>query len=843
MEIPDFFDKKNQEAILFQATSETEPFRLQKKSLKLYLFKKEELLSETYQGESLEEKWEDYCLYLFKSEKISREQATLKDYKVWKMHGKTDAVFQKDHFKIQYFFATIFLDETYALQFEAMHEIDEEWVLEGWVDQIYTSLKIKGDERHRDTAFRSNLVETEEAEMKYQKEQEQRFLDEEEVKRTKEYPIEIPVDGKDYFKVGDFEFEFVLAETNWEIGCHSKDLYVTLKAKTNDLKEAQEAELLADYPGDGLVTLNVPARGIHQNGIPTGSLRFEEEKTNAPLFLNALSNGFDYRLAFNGVATFKEGWVLLSGEMTKSYHDKSFPIQIAKKFNAGSLNWKDYQFTSMQETATTNANDVRFLFLQNPTFTKLPEAVFTFKNIENFAVQQRTHYGNKEKLPLEQIQEEIGQLKQLKSLHINGAAIRKLPESISNLSNLEQLSVGGCLLEAVPEGVFKLQKLKYLWLIKNLLTQIPKDIDLPSLENISLNDNQLKTLPASLAEQPKLKKIDLKHNPWEALPENFNYIQAVELDMEDKLRLLDFEYKGADGKGLGAWDDTVFYALDDADLLPEIDIVIKENELTDKADALRSLVKKAISFTHHGEEDYKQVGNHRFGGMPDLPEAMAYPEFFDDYHKKTFKYEFIGQINCGEIAHLQGYLPRTGILHFFLETLHNVYGETNNPCKVLYCKDASTLVSGKRFKFPNTDYFEMMDSCYSPYKVTAKKINSAPSFYSSYVNSHLFLGAAEVLKDDEDFLEEAYDVFEEPLGKHNKYDYAVNAYGFSQHEHPELQASLAKKGNPQDWMTLLTVSSTGDMQWGDAGDLFFVIHKSDLARGDFSNVFVTMESS
>jgi len=33
------------------------------------------------------------------------------------------------------------------------------------------------------------------------------------------------------------------------------------------------------------------------------------------------------------------------------------------------------------------------------------------------------------------------------------------------------------------------------------------------------------------------------------------------------------------------------------------------------------------------------------------------------------------------------------------------------------------------------------------------------------------------------------------------------------------------------------------MQWGDAGDLFFVIHKSDLAKGDFSNVFITMESS
>lgn len=162
---------------------------------------------------------------------------------------------------------------------------------------------------------------------------------------------------------------------------------------------------------------------------------------------------------------------------------------------------------------------------------------------------------------------------------------------------------------------------------------------------------------------------------------------------------------------------------------------------------------------------------------------------------------------------------------------------------MIYSEDIYKLVSGQRFQFSETDYYEMIDGCYRPFKVTAKKINSAPSFYASYVNTHLFLGAAESLKDDEDFLEEVYDVFEGSFSKKNTYAYAVNAHGFTQHEHPELQASLALKGNPQDWMILLLVSSAGDMQWGDAGDLFFVIHKSDLAKGDFSNVFVTMESS
>ena len=352
----------------------------------------------------------------------------------------------------------------------------------------------------------------------------------------------------------------------------------------------------------------------------------------------------------------------------------------------------------------------------------------------------------------------------------------------------------------------------------------------------------LQALPESLAEQPKLKKIDLKRNPWEALPEGFNTIKEVVLNMEDKLRLLDFDYKGADGKGIRTWDDTVFYAAHDQELIVEIDAVIIENKLSEKKKALRSIIKKAIGFTHDEEENYRQVGNHRFGGMPDLPKALPYPEFFDDHHKKSYKYEFIGQVNCTEIAHLQEYLPRKGMLYFFLETIHSIYGGTNNPCKVLYYEDAE-LVSGKRFRFSSDEYYEMFDACYQGYKANVRKINSPPSLYASYVNTHLFLGAAKALKEDTEFLDEAFDVFEAPFKQKNKYDYAINAYGFTQHEHPELQASLSKKGNPQDWMILLVVSSTGDMQWGDAGDLFFVIHKSDLAKSDFNNVFVTMESS
>ncbi len=79
--------------------------------------------------------------------------------------------------------------------------------------------------------------------------------------------------------------------------------------------------------------------------------------------------------------------------------------------------------------------------------------------------------------------------------------------------------------------------------------------------------------------------------------------------------------------------------------------------------------------------------------------------------------------------------------------------------------------------------------------------------------------------------------FETPVNGDTGAVYLVNGYVFTQHENPELQVASALKCNPEDWTVLLRVPSAGDFQWGDVGDLFFMIHKSDLARANFSNVF------
>ncbi len=85
---------------------------------------------------------------------------------------------------------------------------------------------------------------------------------------------------------------------------------------------------------------------------------------------------------------------------------------------------------------------------------------------------------------------------------------------------------------------------------------------------------------------------------------------------------------------------------------------------------------------------------------------------------------------------------------------------------------------------------------------------------------------------------------QEELGK-SADCHLVNAHVFTQHESPEEQASAERGGLPGEWINLLMLESDnrpGFCFW-DAGTLSFSIHMKDLALGDFSRTFASLESS
>lgn len=114
----------------------------------------------------------------------------------------------------------------------------------------------------------------------------------------------------------------------------------------------------------------------------------------------------------------------------------------------------------------------------------------------------------------------IGNLKELKRLHLYAAAITKLPEELGLLKNLEYLHIGNYynrepqIKGSLPQCIYQLSNLKHLEIWNHHILSFSSDISkLKELEILKLNSNALSCIiPNSIGEMNKLKVLDLSHN-------------------------------------------------------------------------------------------------------------------------------------------------------------------------------------------------------------------------------------------------------------------------------------------------------------------------------------------
>ncbi len=647
----------------------------------------------------------------------------------------------------------------------------------------------------------------------------------------------------DQVRLGPWQLELNGEAASWSIGSHSRNLHVEVGGSCEP-----GAKLLCSYNPGTEVVFRIQALGVYgDSGVPTGSFWLEDGSCkDSPVRLGL--DGIASSLRFTGRLTFLDGWTALQGQLSCSYESvDTYEVHLQVRLDPAALKWSDYQFSDQREIELARAHELCCVHLRGAIDDGVLSAL---ENADQLRFLRFTRGWQSPEQALH-LPTTLFQLGALESLHVDGYSLAALPEDWSELSGLSYLCFSGCKLESLPAGILQLPRLSTLSLEDNRLSELPAAVDLPELKNIDLGKNQLTELPAALLQQPKLRRLDLEGNPWEALPRQAEDLD-LRLNLADRRRLLGHEYEGADGKGLVAWNDSVFHATGHKSLSAALDGFLKDSELAPHAVALRFLAKRSIALQHSGPEEYAEIGNHRFGGMPDLPASIPYPRAVrqgaepETSPRGGTPFEFLAQINCAELAPLQDYLPREGMLYFFLSTVHDLYGgSSESPARVIHFPGPlNELCSGKDLHIPAKEYFEMMDPCYEPFRADATLALSVPSFYAARQNPHYFRGPAADLANSDDFVEEGVlELLEMPIQTAYPADHSINAYAFTQHEDPEHQAALAQRGAAEDRIILLTVRSCGDFQWGDAGDLFFVIHKSDLARGDFSNVFCTMESS
>ncbi|HEU0125081.1 MAG TPA: YwqG family protein, partial [Flavobacterium sp.] len=328
--------------------------------------------------------------------------------------------------------------------------------------------------------------------------------------------------------------------------------------------------------------------------------------------------------------------------------------------------------------------------------------------------------------------------------------------------------------------------------------------------------------------------LHIRNNPLKSLPAGIENIPGLDLELEKKMILLDYTYKGADNKGTIAYNDELFYARNDSDLNSSLQKAIKKADFQEYENGLSKIARHAVNFVTTTPDSYNELGNTRFGGLPDLPLNLEYPTVTIDEEKKG--YQFIAQINCTSIADLQDYLPRTGILYFFIKDQ-----EDFTPKVIYYDGETDHLKSAKELNF-DEEFIYDEGGIYKPFKTDSAKCVSFPSFYN---DEHYYENIAPELKELEEQYDETEALNEALLPFNEKSSHGINSYVFKQHDSPEIEAVNTLKGKPEEWMVLLRVSSDnnpGFCFW-DAGEIYFVIHKSDLAKKDFSNVYCGLETS
>lgn len=597
-------------------------------------------------------------------------------------------------------------------------------------------------------------------------------------------PFTIPDDNLGYWHIG--EHIFTPTGTTSYIDEGNGAMYVQTEAQAPGYINPGQSDIISEYD-ERKVYLRFYFKGIYNAGIPTGSFHLKND--NSPL-CSFWKGGFQYSQHLTAEVTLAEGWLGIHG------HLNNYPVKLAIKPAADTLNWNKYCFLSTEEINTASPDIVQHVQLTDPDPAILEQTLQPLKQLKTLQIsytRNNTQAGDFKEIP-----QAVKHLQELETLSLTGvSALRYLPHWLGNLKKLKSITLQNSSITEIPDAALQLPVLKKLYLRNNQLQSVPETLP-ETLETLILPHNQLITLPASAR---NLQHLNIEHNPLQQLPAGLENIPQLNLELEKKITLLDYSYKGADKQGTIPYNNNIFYAINDTEL---------SLRLRNTSSHIANEARTSVSLATTEEDTYTEKGNHRFGGLPDLPVHIPYPTFIN-FEGQQKNLQFITQINCTTIAHLQQYLPRTGMLYFFVDTTDEMLP------RVLYY-NGNDLQSARELNMQTTTQNDS-EYTYTPFRAEAGKYISIPHHTSEQE-------------------EQPQNLLKNPV-------HSINSHVFKQHGTPEKEAADKRKGKPEEWMVLLQVSSDNNpgFNFWDAGVLYFVIHKSDLKKEDFSNVYCGLESS
>ncbi len=266
-----------------------------------------------------------------------------------------------------------------------------------------------------------------------------------------------------------------------------------------------------------------------------------------------------------------------------------------------------------------------------------------------------------------------------------------------------------------------------------------------------------------------------------------------------------------------------------------------------KADLEKAIRPSIRMRTRRANDQQIGRGVSKIGGIPDLPEKTAWPQW------KGFPLAFIAQVNMADVAgyDLAGALPQTGLLSFFYDARQETWGfdpQDRGSWRVLFFEgDPSTL---RRAEPPKN----LPKECrFRQCQVTFSTELTLPPWES------IFMERLELTEKETnayfDLLERTSgeaDLVHRLLGHPNPIQgemqlecqltfhgvYTGNSSGYEDPQQAELEKGAS------NWQLLLQIDSDEEnagMMWGDGGRLYFWIRNDDLKKRDFENVWIVLQ--
>ncbi len=114
---------------------------------------------------------------------------------------------------------------------------------------------------------------------------------------------------------------------------------------------------------------------------------------------------------------------------------------------------------------------------------------------------------------------EIGRLKKLKHIDLEGNGLTSLPAELFELESLERLDLRNNALPTLPPSIAKLKRLEALYVQRNEFSALPVELArCTKLKTLGLDGRQLSSLPPEIAQLQNLSTLDLQNNQ---LPEEY----------------------------------------------------------------------------------------------------------------------------------------------------------------------------------------------------------------------------------------------------------------------------------------------------------------------------------